>query len=61
VVSGATQQVKDGDIASLSAGKITAGTVNAEVILGTGRIATYTTRQRSELTKAGILAWNAAN
>jgi hypothetical protein len=52
-VSGATVQVADGDIASLNVGKLTAGTMSADVVIG-GRFATALTGARVEMNSLGF-------
>lgn len=51
--SGATTQVSDPDIASLSVGKLTAGTMTADVVVG-GRFATALTGARVEVNSLGF-------
>lgn len=52
-VSGSTVQVADGDIQALSVGKLTAGTMSADVVIG-GRFATALTGARVELNSLGL-------
>lgn len=59
-VSGATVQVADGDVASLSVGKLTAGTMSADVVMA-GRFATALTGARREVNAVGFQGWDASN
>lgn len=52
-VTGSTTQVADGDIAALSVGKLTAGTMSADVVVG-GRFATALTGGRVEMNSLGF-------
>lgn len=58
--SGATVQAADGDIAAVSVGKLTAGTVSADVVMA-GRFATALTGARRELNAVGFQAFDASN
>lgn len=52
--------VTDAKIQNLSVGKLTAGTLEASMILGTGKIATGTTGARTEIDSAGFRLYNSA-
>lgn len=52
-VTGSTVQVADGDIASLNVGKLTAGTMSADVVMA-GRFATALTGARVEVNSLGV-------
>lgn len=60
VVTGASAQAADGDIAGLNVGKLVSGIVTADVIVG-GQIATALTGQRSVMDALGFHSWNSAN
>ena len=59
-VTGATAQVGDGDIASMSVGKLTAGTIFADIV-NAGRFATALTGARSEFNASGFYRFDANN
>lgn len=59
-VAGHTVQVADGDVSSMSVGKLTAGTMTADVVTA-GRFATALTGARRELNAVGLQAWDASN
>ncbi|BBG01545.1 MULTISPECIES: hypothetical protein [Pseudonocardia] len=52
--------VTDAKIQNLSVGKLTAGILEASMIIGTGKIATGTTGARSEMDSAGFRLYNSA-
>jgi hypothetical protein len=58
VISGATVQAGDGDIASMNVGKLIAGTIGVDVVIAT-RLTTALTGQRAEHNAAGFQVWNA--
>lgn len=59
-VAGSTVQVANGDVASLSVGKLTAGTMSADVVVA-GRFATALTGARREMNAVGFQGWDASN
>lgn len=52
--------VGDGQVESLGVGKLTAGTLQASMIVGTGKISTGSTGSRVEMDSAGLRLYNAA-
>jgi hypothetical protein len=58
--SGTAVQANDGDIAALSVGKLTAGTISADVVMA-GRFATALTGARREVNAVGFQAFDASN
>jgi hypothetical protein len=59
-VSGSTVRVADGDIQTLSVGKLIAGTMSADVVMA-GRFATALTGARREINAVGFQGWDASN
>lgn len=58
-VSGATTQVADGDVVSMSVGKLTAGIMSADVTIS-GRFTTALTGQRAGIDSLGVFGYDAS-